>query len=180
MKLTGWLITFILLGIIAVICYPLYYPYIHSGKKEAYEQIVSFHQQNHAPLHGGVPHTISITQMQRPFLYLSWFSTGDSRHGDEFMAYPDGWIMGRRVLWSYAVQGWGGLAQTPSALLQLEHLPCLPASSVNPGDVPYERLLIVSQYQNNVWHTFYYDRSQLPLPVHSMLQIAGPLGNVPH
>lgn len=181
MKLSSWVAGISLLVLASLILFPVYYPYIHSGKREAYQRILDFHQANNAPMDGWMYSAGHKAQAKKPFLYLSWFPQGDPRHAEEFMAYPDGKVLGRRVLWNNAIQGGGGVAQSLPALRQLEQMPPLPEGLATPNDVPYGRLLVVSQGQNGRWRTLYYDRRHLPVTVRSMTQSAGSLVNgFPH
>lgn len=173
MRLGSWVAGIFLLVLAALILFPVYYPYIHSGKREAYQRILDFHQANNAPRDFGVN---GVGRGQQPFLYVSWFPKNDPRHADEFAVYPSGHVYGRRVLWNYAIQGGGGQASNPTSFAVLQKLAPLPNGLSSPDDLPYSRLLIVSQAQAGRWRTLFYDRKSLPPAVRQMIQTSEATG----
>ena len=158
MKLFGWIAGLVILFALAAVLYPLAAPYLDNGRRDAYHQVLSFHTAAIAPQRN----------KQMPMLYLSNFPSGNPKHAEESIVYPDGQIWGRRVLWNNAIQGGGGQTRNSAALQALKTLPLLPPGLPSPDAVEYKNLLIVSQQSNGHWNTFYYDRSHLPTPVQKM------------
>ena len=155
MRLVGWGIGFTTVLILLAVSFPVIAPYVDGGKRTAYRRVLSFHTAGNAPQ----------WHRQTPFLYVSWFPKGDPRHADESLIYPNKMVMGRRVLWNYAIQGGGGEARNMAAFQSLCHVPTLPKGLTSPDDVAYGDLLIVSQLVSGQWTTRYYYRKHLPIQV---------------
>ena len=157
MKLMGWGIGFATLLILAAVLFPVIDPIV-DGRRAAYQRVLGFHTFSNAPQ----------WHKQIPFLYLSWFPKGDPRHADENMIYPNKMVMGRRVLWNFAIEGGGGETRNPVAFQALRNSPALPKGLQNPDDVDYSDLLIVSQVVGGQWNTQYYNRKHLPVQVQKL------------
>ncbi len=162
----------LLLSVLAIL-FPVLAPYFDDGRRAAYRQVLGFHVAGHAPRDFGVN---GVGRGQQPFLYLSWFPKDDPRHADELAVYPSGHVYGRRVLWNYAIQGWGEQASSPTSFTLLQKLAPLPSGLSSPDDLPYSRLLIVSQAQAGGWRTLFYDRKSLPPAVQQMIRTSESTG----
>lgn len=173
MKILSPLIAGVLLLSILAITFPVLVPYFDDGRRAAYRQVLGFHAAGRAPGDFGA----GITgRGQQPFLYVSWFPKNDPRRADEFALYSNGHVRSRRVLWNCAIQGGGGQARDPVSFAALQRSAPLPVGLASHDDVPYSRLLIVSQVQVGGWRTLFYDRKSLPIVVRQMIQRSESIG----
>lgn len=91
-RIAFWSIFAAFLFVVAAILYPAF-PVFRNERADAFRRILNSHFE------------VASTIGRRPFLYLSWFPTGNSKYAQEYMAsYPDGKLTTQRNLYE-GVQG---------------------------------------------------------------------------